>query len=63
MSTSAADIQQIARLAGIELPEERAAALIVPLRAMQDGARQLAAIDYAEAEPGSRFRAPQTGPR
>lgn len=59
MSTSAADVQQLARLAGIELSEERASALIVPLRAMEDAARQLAAFEYGEAEPSGRFHPPK----
>lgn len=58
---TATEIQELARLAGIELPEERAVALITSLRTIQDAARALSAIDYSDAEPGGRFRAPQPG--
>lgn len=63
MSATAADIQRIARLAGIELSEERASALAPSLRTIEDGARRLAAIDYGDAEPAGRFRAPKAEAR
>jgi Asp-tRNA(Asn)/Glu-tRNA(Gln) amidotransferase C subunit len=58
---TATEIQELARLAGIELPEERAAALIISLRTIQDAARELASIEYGDAEPSGRFRVPRTG--
>jgi Asp-tRNA(Asn)/Glu-tRNA(Gln) amidotransferase C subunit len=60
MST-ATEIQELARLAGLELPEERAAALVISLRTMQDAARVLASIDYGGVEPSGRFRVPRSG--
>lgn len=57
MST-ASGIQELARLAGIELPEERAAPLIPSQPALQDAARALAAVDYGDVEPSGRFRSP-----
>jgi len=59
MTDSATEVQQIARLAGVDLPTERGEALAVPMRGMQDAARQLASIDYGDAEPSGRFRAPR----
>lgn len=63
MTDSTAQIQQVVRLAGIEVPENRAEALVVAVRTMEDAARLLAAIDYGEAEPSSRFRAPGAASR
>lgn len=58
---TAPEIQELARLAGIELSEERAAGLVIPVRTIEDAARALASIEYGDAEPSGRFRAPKTG--
>lgn len=58
MSTSAADIQRIARRAGVDLPEERAQMLVAALAGIDDAARLLSAIEYGETEPAARFRPP-----
>lgn len=51
-------IKQMARRAGVELPDERARALGGAVRNLERVARALAAIDYGEAEPAARFRVP-----
>ena len=60
MSEPATTIQQIARQAGVDLPEERAAALVPSVQAIAAGVRVLAGVDYGDAEPAATFRAPST---
>jgi hypothetical protein len=52
------DIHTLMRLAGLPLPEERVPRLSAGLQLTAETARALAAIDYGEAEPAGRFRAP-----
>ncbi len=50
--------REIARLAGITVPEERLRPLAAGLDVTRYVAAVLAAIDYGETEPAPRFHAP-----
>ncbi len=49
-------VRRLASLAGVPLSDERIAALAPLLPAVQAGVAALAAIDYRQVEPASRFR-------
>ena len=49
-------VRRLAALAGVPLSDERIAALAPLLSAVQAGVATLAAIDYRQVEPASRFR-------
>jgi hypothetical protein len=52
----------MARFAGITVPEDRVAALTGGLALSRQIAARLAALDFGRAEPADRFL-PPTGPR
>ncbi len=56
-------IHRLATLAGVPLTEERIAALAATIPFVQAGGTALAAVDYREAEPASRFRPRPQAPR
>ncbi len=59
MSDEANDVKRMARRAGVELTAERAQGLTGVIRNLERVAGALAAIDYGEAEPATRFKAPK----
>jgi Asp-tRNA(Asn)/Glu-tRNA(Gln) amidotransferase C subunit len=59
MSDDSDQVKQMARRAGIKLTDERVQGLAGALRNLERVASGLAAIDYGEAEPGARFKAPR----
>ena len=59
MSDDLDDVKRMARRAGIDLTDERAQGLAGAIRSVEQVARALAAIEYGEAEPAARFRAPR----
>ena len=60
MSDDSDKVRQMARRAGITLTDERAQGLSGALRNLERVASALAAIDYGEAEPAARFKAPRS---
>ncbi len=56
-------IRRLAALAGIPLPEERIAALVLILPVARAGVAALASVDYGEAAPAGRFQPPPEAPR
>jgi Asp-tRNA(Asn)/Glu-tRNA(Gln) amidotransferase C subunit len=59
MSDELEDVRQMARRAGIDLGDSRAENVVRALPTIAQLAQVLASIDYGEAEPSSRFRAPK----
>jgi Asp-tRNA(Asn)/Glu-tRNA(Gln) amidotransferase C subunit len=59
MSDDSDQVKQMARRAGIKLTDERAQGLTGALRNLSQVSSALAAIDYGEAEPAARFKAPR----
>ena len=56
-------IGRLAAIAGVELHEERIAALATILPFVQAGTAVLAGVDYREVEPAARFRPRPRAPR
>ncbi len=56
-------IRRLAALVGVQLTEERIAALALTQPFVQTGIAALADIDYLEAEPAARFRPRPVTPR
>lgn len=56
-------IQQLARQAGVELPEQRASSLGPSAQGLAAAARLLASIDYRDMEPAIVFPPPDVRER
>ena len=58
MSGDLETVKMMARGAGIELADDRAENVVRALAGIDQVSQTLSKVDYGEAEPSSRFRAP-----
>lgn len=59
MSDDLETVKRMARGAGIELADDRAENVVRALAGIDQVSRTLSKVEYGEAEPSSRFRAPK----
>lgn len=59
MSDDLETVKKMARSAGIELADDRAENVARALAGIDQISQTLSQVDYGEAEPSSRFRAPK----
>ncbi len=59
MSSDLEAVKQVARSAGIELADDRAENIVRALAGIDQISEALSKVDFGEAEPSSRFRAPK----
>ena len=59
MSGDLETVKQLARSAGVEVADDRVENIVRALAGTAQISQTLSKVDYGEAEPSSRFRAPK----